>query len=41
MTTKKKNRGFEYEDKIINILKAKKLIPHDTKKTGGSDKADL
>ena len=41
MTTKKKNRGFEYEDKIINILKAKKLIPQDTKKTGGSDKADL
>ena len=33
--------GFLYEDKIIEILKKKNLIPQDTKRTGGSDKADL
>ena len=36
-----KNKGFKYEDKIIEILKKKKLIPQNTKRTGGSDKADL
>lgn len=41
MAEKKKNLGFEYEDKILDILKAKKLVPQNKKKTGGSDKADL
>ena len=39
--TKKSNKGFDYEDKIIKKLKEKKLIPQDKKKTGGSDKADI
>ena len=37
----KTNLGFEYEKKIIKILKKEKLIPEDKKITGGSDKADL
>ena len=37
----KTNKGFEYEKKIIKILKKEKLIPEDKKITGGSDKADL
>ena len=38
---KKPNLGFEYEDRIIEILKKKKLISEDYKRTGGSDKADI
>ena len=34
---KKPNLGFEYEDRIIEILKKKKLISEDYKRTGGSD----
>lgn len=41
MNDKKKNLGFEYEDKIIKILKHKKIIPQNKRRTGGSDKADL
>ena len=35
------NLGFEYEKKIIKILRKEKLIREDKKITGGSDKADL
>jgi hypothetical protein len=37
----KSNKGFDYEDKIIKILKKKKLIPANKKRTGGSDNADI
>ena len=37
----KSNKGFDYEDKIIEKLKLKKIISADKKRTGGSDKADI
>jgi len=37
---KKTNKGFDYEDKIIEILIQKKLISPNKKRTGGSDGAD-
>ncbi|HIF61592.1 MAG TPA: hypothetical protein EYQ38_01330 [Candidatus Pelagibacter sp.] len=39
--TKKSNKGFDYEDKIIKKLKEKKKISQNIKRTGGSDKADI
>lgn len=38
---KKSNKGFDYEEKINQILIKKKLIPKDSKITGGADKADV
>ena len=38
---KKSNKGFDYEEKINQILIKKKLIPKDSQITGGADKADV
>lgn len=38
---KNKNKGFEYEDKILSILKERKIIDSNTISAKGSDKADI
>ena len=38
---KKSNKGFDYEEKINQILIKKKLVPKDSKITGGADREDV